>query len=142
MRHALIDIDWLGQLYPVQNPDDPYSLDLAFTNLQAIAPNFLAAGARYFVIAATLTSHEELDQLRRAVPEVDLTICRVDVPPQVAVQRIERRELGGLKEDFLARTDALAEQIKDAVTEDVVVVNDGRPITEVAADLFGQLRWS
>lgn len=142
IRHALIDVDWLGQLYPVADPGDPHSFELAFKNLRAIAPNFVSEGARYFIIALTLTSREELEELQSAIPEVSLTVCRVEVSPGTAAERIERRELGGLKEDFLTRTDALAQQIRDAGIEDVVVINDDVPITEIAKELVERLGWS
>jgi hypothetical protein len=77
-RHALIDVDWLGQVYPPPNPDHPHCLDLALTNLAATAPNFVSAGARYFVIAITMTSRGQLNELRRALPQVSITVCRID----------------------------------------------------------------
>lgn len=141
MRHALIDVDWLGQVYPPPEPQRPYSLDLAFTNLEATTPNFIAAGAEYFVIAVTLTCAEELDALRRAVSPVELSVCLLDVSPEVIAQRITARNRGSLRADFLSRTDALAEQIRQSGIADLRVANDRRPPAEVAEDALGRLRW-
>jgi adenylylsulfate kinase len=141
IRHALIDVDWLGQVYPPPELDKPYSFDLAFKNLAAIAPNFDAAGANYFVIALTLTSQEELSQLRRALPQVSITVCRVNASPETIAQRIRRRELGSLRDDFLSRTDALAREIEQAGVQDFFVVNDHRPVSEVAEELLNRLNW-
>jgi gluconate kinase len=141
LRHALIDVDWLGQVYPPPRTDDPYDLSLAFRNLTAIAPNFLAAGARYFIVAATLTSRRELDGLRSALPRVRLHVCRLTASPETITVRIRGRELGSLLNDFLARTQSLDRHIRAARMEDFVVVNDDRPIAEVASDLLARLAW-
>ena len=45
LRHALIDFDWLGQLYPPPDLSDPYNDALAIKNLAAVWANFQAAGA-------------------------------------------------------------------------------------------------
>jgi adenylylsulfate kinase len=140
MRHGLIDLDWLGQVYPPPNPDDPYSLDLAFKNLEAIAPNLIEGGAEFFVIGATLTSRQELDGLRRALGGMSVTVCLVQASRETIANRIRQRELGYLLNDFLNRTDALAQEIEAAGIHDFVVTNEGG-IAEVAAELLGKLGW-
>lgn len=141
MRHALIDLDWLGQVYPPPDSVDPYALDLAFMNLALIAPNFIGTGVRYFVIAATLTSSDELAHLRAALPHVDLDVCRVVAPIEQLAQRIRRRELGSLRNDFLRRTESLASQMEAAKLENFVLVNDG-PIGDAAKELLRRLGWA
>jgi thymidylate kinase len=138
-RHALIDVDWLGQVYPP--PDSHHFLDLAFRNLAVIAPNFISAGARYFVIALTMTSQDELTELRRALPQVSLTVCRIDASPQTIAERIRRRELGSLRDDFLSRTDAVGLEIAEAGINHFVISNDDRPIIKVAQELLERLSW-
>jgi adenylylsulfate kinase-like enzyme len=91
IRHALLDLDWLGQLYPPTDPENPYALDLAFRNLEAIAPNFTEAGARYIVIGATITNARELQQLRGSLPDIELVACRVEADPEVVAARIRAR---------------------------------------------------
>jgi thymidylate kinase len=141
IRHGLLELDWLGEVYPPPNPDDPYSLDLTFRNLKLIAPNLIEAGAEFLVIGATLTSKPELDGLREALGEIPITVCRVAASPETIAKRIRQRELGYLLDDFLNRTDALANEIEDAGIDDFVVVNDDRPIAEVAAELLEKLGW-
>lgn len=101
----------------------------------------MAVGARYFVIALTLTSRRELEELRRALPQVSLRVCRVDASPRIIGERIRRRELGTLGDDFLSRTDALAAQIQQAGIDDLVVTNNRRPISELARELGDRLDW-
>lgn len=44
IRHALIDLDWLGQVYPPLDADDPFDLSLALRNLAVTSPIFVTAG--------------------------------------------------------------------------------------------------
>lgn len=141
MRHALLDVDWLGQLYPPPNADDPFSLALAFKNLELVVPNFIDAGARYFVIALTLTSEKELQALRSAIPQVELTVCLLTASPETRLSRIASRHSAKLREDFLQRTDVLAEQIESASLHDLCVCNDEKPLEDVAAHLLHSLGW-
>ncbi len=141
MKHALIDLDWLGQVYPPPDSLNPYALDLAFENLALTAPKFIAAGARYFVVAATLTSSDELHRLRAALPSVEMDVCRVVAPTEVIEKRIRQRELGSMRNDFLSRTGSLASQIEAARLGRFVLVNDGS-IGDVAKEALRNLDWA
>lgn len=141
MRHALLDIDWLGQLYPPRDAADPFSLTLAFRNLELIVPNFIDEGADYFVMALTLTSQEEMAALRKAIPQVHIKVCLLTASHSARDDRISSRDTGSLRDDFLRRTDALADQIKALQLHDFKLQNEGRPIDAVAAELLDSLRW-
>lgn len=141
LRHALLDIDWLGQLYPPPDAKDPFSLELALANLNAIVPNFIDAGARYFVMAVTLTSQEDMAALRKALPQVHITICLVTASRGTRAERVSSRDTGRLREDFLQRTDTLATEIQALQLHDFELPNEGRPIEAVAVDLLESLGW-
>lgn len=142
IRHALLDVDWLGQVYPPPDPDDPFSLDLALDNLALIAPNYVAAGTRCFVIAVTLTSQDELIALKAALPQVDLSVCLLTASAETRARRIEARDSGALRDDFLQRTDALHEQIASLQIHDFDLSNDETQVNEVASDLLETLGWA
>ena len=44
IRHALIELDRLGQMYPPLDADDPFDLSLALRNLAVTSPIFVTAG--------------------------------------------------------------------------------------------------
>lgn len=142
LRHALIDVDWLGQVYPPPAPGDPYNMALSLGNLAEIWPNYLAAGITYAVVSATLEKEEQLDGLRAAMPGWELTVVRVTARPETIAARIRRREFGNLLEDFLARTDDLAKTIEQAKLDDFSISTDDRPPMEAARDLVERLGWS
>lgn len=138
----MLDVDWLGQVYPPLDPDDPFSLDLALDNLALIAPNYVAAGTRCFVVAVTLTSQDELIALKAALPQVDLSVCLLTASADTRARRIEARDSGALRDDFLQRTDALHEQIASLQMHDFDLSNDGTPLNEVSSDLLDRLGWT
>jgi predicted kinase len=141
IRHALLDVDWLGQVYPPLDESDPHTRALAYRNLAAIWPNFVEAGIVHAVLADTVTGRGQLDLLKAAVPGCELTVVRVVAPPEMVAARIRSREVGGLLEDFLRRTEAVAELVERAHMEDVTVTNDDRPPQEIGAELLQELGW-
>lgn len=140
LRHANLDLDSFGQLYPPLDSADPFSLDLTFKNLVAVVPNFIDVGARYFIIGATLERREQLEELRALLPDLDMKVCLLTASPATVAERIRQRELGGLLEDFLRRTDDLAAQIAAEQMEDFVVENEGS-IAQAAETLAQKLGW-
>lgn len=141
IRHALLDLDWLGQVYPAPDADDPFSTGLVAENLALIWPNFLAAGARYAIVAGTVESRQQLDELRRALPGVDITVCLVVASSDLVKERIRDRDRGRLLDDFLARTDGLAQTIEKARMHDLVVRNEDQPPEAIAQETVMKLGW-
>ena len=140
VRHALIDLDWLGQVYPPLDADDPFDLSLALRNLTVTWPNFLAVGIERAVIAATIESPEQLRHMESALPGAEPVLARVVADQGTVAARIRKRELGGLAVDFLARTEALGTAIAAAFPDAQVVTNDG-PILEAASEAIRQIGW-
>jgi hypothetical protein len=140
LPHALMGLDELGQLYPPPE-NDPFNMSLALENLRTTWPNFRRRGARYLIMGATIETRDQLEQFRRAVPDTDVTVCRVTASSATVAARIRRRELGSLLEPFLARTDDLAARIAAADLDDFTVDNDDRPIIDVANDVLARLGW-
>ena len=141
LRHALLDLDWLGQVYPPPDAGDPFNDSLAVRNLAAIWPNFVDAGIRSAILAATVLEEEQLDRIRSALNGCDLTVVRVAAPPDLVAARIRRRDVGNLLEDFLRRTDSVADEIEQAGLDDFSVTNDERVPAEVAQEILGELGW-
>jgi adenylylsulfate kinase-like enzyme len=140
-RHALLDIDWLGQVYPPQVEADPFNDSLAVRNLAAIWPNFVEAGIRFAVVAATVLNEDQLEGVARAMPGCELTVVRVAARPETVAARIQVRDHGRLLEDFLRRTDSVAEEIERAALESFSVTNEDRPPPELADDILQRLKW-
>ena len=141
IRHALLDVDWLGQVYPPPDELDPFNDSLSVRNLAAIWSNFVGAGIRHAVLAATVLNGGQLDALRRAVPGCELTVVRVATSPTMVAVRLRARDTGRLLADFLNRTDSVAREIEHAALEAFTVKNDGPDPSELAGDILRQLQW-
>ena len=140
IRHALLDLDWLGQVYPVPEGHDPYDYELALQNLRDIWPNFEAAGAHRAVIAGTLLNRAHRDRLQDALG-LPMTVILVKAPKNVTKERIRQRDNGRLLEDFLARTHQVAVSIEAAGMHDLEVMNHERASAELARSLLRTMGW-
>lgn len=140
VRHALLDLDWLGQVYPTPEGHDHYGYDLALQNLKDVWPNFEAAGAERAVVAGTLLNKEHRDRLQDALG-LAMTVVLVRAPDDVRKERITRRDSGRLLKDFLARTHQLAADIEVAAFHDIEVMNHGRTAEEIAQDVLRHVGW-
>jgi hypothetical protein len=135
--YALLDLDFLGW-----GVDYPYEgaagFGLMLRNLAAVASNYRAAGISVFVMAYSVSGHDELRGIREAVG-VPLRVVRLSLPLPDIEQRLaadvttERRE--ELRE--AARQIAAGEGMG---IEDVVLAND-RPVAIVAEQVMSWLGW-
>lgn len=141
IRHGLIEVDWLGEVYPAPWPDDPYSTGFAMKNLAAIWPNFLEVGITRAIVTMTLENHEELIELKAVLATSDVTVVRLEASSETRAARIGSRELGSLRELFLEKTNPLAQRMRELGIGDLVVHNEGRRPQEVAEEILGSLGW-
>lgn len=141
IRHALIDLDWLGQVYPAPDSQDLYSMKLQLANLRAMWPNFRSVGIKNALLAATIVTSEQLQGLRHALPGAHITVVRMIASPSMIRDRLSARDKGRLLADFLARTDQLAADIEAAGIDDLVVSNDEPSLPEVAKETLQRLSW-
>lgn len=141
LRHALIEVDWLGQVYPAPEARDPYNVGLSLKNLAEIWTNYVATGITYAVVSMTLENRGQLDRLRAAMSGCQLTVVRATARPETVAERIRGREFGNLLEDFLKRTDDLARSIEEANLGDLSIGTDDHPPMDLARALLKLLGW-
>lgn len=139
IRHALLDLDFLCVASPAA--DDPYGEELMLKNLAAVWPNFRALGIDYLVLARVIEDRDQLARYMEAVPEADIKIVRLTAPPQLVQERLKKREVGSFCDHLWQRSQELAPILDAAGVEDFVVVNDGRPVRDVAEETMSTLGW-
>lgn len=138
--HALIDLDWLCQLYPAP-PEDRFRDDLMFKNLAAIWPHYRDIGVDYLVLARVIENPSELERYQRAIPEADIKVVRVTAPPELVQERLVKREVGSFYGRAWQRSQELSEALDRVNFESVLVENDERPIRVVALEVMAKLGW-
>jgi RimJ/RimL family protein N-acetyltransferase len=134
--YAAIDLDWL--CWGSAGREEGAEHRMMLTNLVPVVTNYLDAGVRYFVLARSLRTAEEIDGLRQALP-MWLRVVGLTVP----LEEIERR----IGPDVTA---ARADDLRDARAwiaagdrtgfEDHVLANE-RPLREVARDVVALMGW-
>ncbi len=98
---AYLDTDNLGFCSP-SFADEARLIEL---NLASMWPNFLAAGARCMVVAGFLVTVEQRRRFEAAIPDGELTLCRLQARPETLASRILRRgQIDGLGTDGAVST--------------------------------------
>ncbi|MDQ3669470.1 MAG: hypothetical protein M3377_04195 [Actinomycetota bacterium] len=136
---AVIDLDWLGWVCGA--PAGFSFEELIGRNLEAVWPNFEAAGATHFVLTRAVLGPSELDALRAAVPSDGLATVRVGASAELVEERLRRRDTGAELEHHLSEARTSADTVASLGAEDFHVRNDARPIREVAAEVLERLGW-
>jgi adenylylsulfate kinase-like enzyme len=136
---AIVDLDWLGWVHLPRGSVSPD--DLIIRNLTAIWANLRGTGIRHAVLARAVLRRNTVHALRLAVPEADLTVVRLTAPPEMIEDRLRRRDTGAILEGHLREFRTMAGAMEEARVEDLVVVNDGRPIQDIAANVLREVGW-
>jgi ribose 1,5-bisphosphokinase PhnN len=100
--------------------------------MATIWPNFVAAGARAFVLTRAIERDATLSTLRRAIPDASLTVIRLTAPQGVIEKRLRQRDAAKELEEHLHESRGLAAAMEEAKLEDATVSNDGLSLREVA----------
>ena len=135
---AVIDLDWLNWVHLAREPGGLD--DLMARNVAAVWPNFLAAGARAFVLTRAIEREATLAAVRRSIPNASLTVLRLVAPPRVIEQRLRRRDTGSELEEHLRESKLLAAKMAQVRLEDATVPNDGAPVSAVAESVLAAWR--
>lgn len=136
--HAAIDLDMLGigHLREEAWPDIPYR------NLSCVWHNYAAAGARRLMIAEAIESDRELARIQQAVPGAQIVVCRLSATLETLRRRVAQREVGMLRDTFVARVDELQPLIDRAQLEQFSLVTDGgSSVTDTARELLSRAKW-
>jgi hypothetical protein len=130
---ALIDLDWLNWVH-LGRAFTRYD-DLLVRNLTAVWPNFLAAGARSFVLVRAVETQTTIDAIRAALPDADLAVVRLVASRATIAERLRRRDAGAMLAEHLAEAERFSRTMDEASLEGAAVSNDGRTVRAVAADV-------
>ena len=88
------------------------------------------------MLARYVEDRAQLEDLRAALPGVELFVVRLVAPQEVIEQRLRARDRGAQLAEHLAETAVFAARGEANALEDAVVENGERPLAEVAADVL------
>jgi len=135
--HAAFDLDALGVvLLP-----EPQSRELHYRNLATIFTNGIDAGIEHCLVAAAIESRADLNDLTRAMGTASVTTCRLIAPLDTMAARLQTREVGIRRQEYLERSRVLDAILDAAGVEDFRISNDGRNVTAVAEEMLVRAKW-
>ncbi len=139
LPHAVIDLDWLAWLRPAEGSPLTHEQVLS-ENLRAVWPTFRRAGVEHFVLARYLRESSQVDDLRRALPGVELVVVELRAPREVREARLRQRDTGAQLEEHLAAIRA-DEHLVAGGGADYELASHGRPEHEIAREIAQRAGW-
>ena len=138
LSHAAIDLDMfgLGCL-----PLGAETHEVMYENLRSVSRNYAAAGVQRFLVARTLEDRAQLDLCREIFSPRNTVVCRVTASLGVMQGRVQRRESGISRQEYIHRVTVLNEILDRVRLEDFAVENENRPITDVAFEMLIKAGW-
>jgi hypothetical protein len=112
-----------------------------YENLRSRYRNYAALGVQRFLLARAIESQAELKRYRQIIPASNVVVCRLVANIASLKRRIEMRESGMLRQNYIDRVSMLDEILSRAQLEDFTISNERRPVTEVATELLVKCRW-
>lgn len=141
-RHAVIDLDAIRRLVPAPS-SDRFNHELELVNLQSLANNYRAAGAKRFIIAGVIEAEAEIPLYLDALGSKEMLICRLVARSDVLESRLRLRH----RDDppgrlwHLDRVDKLSKILEAADLDDLVLDSSDIPAAELALAVRRTAGW-
>lgn len=136
--HAAIDLDALGLAHL---PSAAKTDDVMYRNLESICKNYAALGVTRLLLARAMEDRAELELCRTMVSAAKATVCRLTAGIDTMQHRVSKRESGILQQEFVDRVKILDAILDRARLEDFSIVNENRPINDVAKEMLIKAGW-
>jgi hypothetical protein len=136
--HAAIDLDALGL---ARIPFTACNDDVMYRNLRSICENYSSINVKRLLLARAIEDRSELELCCGVVSAAKVVVCRLTASIEVMEQRIETRESGALKREYVARVARLNDILDRAGLENFSVANENRTLSEVAYEMLLKAGW-
>ena len=116
--HAAIDLDAFGLAHL---PSAASSDGVMYDNLRSVCRNYAALGVRRFLLARAIEDSAQLELCRDIIPTVNTAVCRLTASIEAMKRRVQKRDLGILQAEYVARVAQLSVILNRARLEDFAV---------------------
>ena len=138
IAHAALDLDAFGLARLSSGASNDAVM---YRNLHCVCKNYAALGIRRFLVARAIENRAALECCRQAVSARNTIVCRLTANIGTMRQRVKMRELGVLREQFVARVAKLNSILDRARLEDFSVTTDDRSVTQIAREMLLNAGW-
>ncbi|HYB61462.1 MAG TPA: hypothetical protein VEH50_08280 [Methylomirabilota bacterium] len=136
--HAAIDLDALGlACLPAGAVTDA----VMYENLRSIRRNYAALGVQRFLLARAIEDEAQLNLCRGIFAAANTVVCRLIARTETMRRRIESREAGISRQEYVARVSELDVILDRSRLVDFSVSNENRPLTDVALEMLVKAGW-
>lgn len=136
--HAAIDLDALGLAHlPSFDGND----SVMYRNLESVCRNYAAAGVTRLLLAGAMETRAELELCQNIISATNTAVCRLVAGIATMQQRVRMRETGMLQQQFVDRVAILDDILDRARLEDFAVINEDRPLNDVAKEMLIKAGW-
>jgi hypothetical protein len=136
--HAAIDLDALGVAHL---PSAAHCDGVMYANLQSICSNYSALRVKRFLVARAIEDVAQLKLCRGGIPARNTVVCRLVASIEAMKRRVQRREKGISRRQYIARVAKLNVILDRARLEDFTVINEHRSLTDVALEMLVKAGW-
>lgn len=136
--HAVLDVDQVRTYYPAP-ASDRFGERVGLRNVEAVAANYRAEGARVLVLATVIETRESVTRFERAIPGAQITVVRLTVPMATMLERLDKRESASTIEWYRNRAPELQGIMERANIGDIIVDVGHRPPEAVASEIADRL---
>jgi hypothetical protein len=136
--HAVIDFDALGLAHL---PSAARSDGVMYENLLSVCTNFSSLGVQRLLLARAIEDAARLRLCRDIIAAPNAVSCRLIASIETMKQRVKSRESGISQQEYVARVEELNAVLDRVQLEDFGVINEDRPLTEVAREVLVRAGW-
>jgi hypothetical protein len=138
IAHAAIDLDALGVAYL---PSAAHADGVMYDNLRSIRRNYAALRVQRFLIARAIEDAAQLKLCRGGIAARNTVVCRLVAGIEAMKRRVQTREKGISRREYIARVAKLNVILDRARLEDFAVINENRSLTDVALEMLVKAGW-
>lgn len=136
--HAAIDLDALGLAHL---PSAAFSDGVMYENLRSICRNYSSLGVQRLLLARAIEDSARLRLCRDTVSAPNTVVCRLIASIETMKRRVQSRESGISQREYVARVEELNVILDRVQLEDFAVINEDRPLTDVAREVLVRAGW-
>ena len=136
--HAAIDLDALGL---ARLPTGAVTDAVMYENLRSIRRNYAGLGVQRFLLARAIEGDAQLNLCLGIFAAANTVVCRLITRTETMRRRIESREAGISRQEYVTRVSELDVILDRSRLEDFSVSNENRPLTDVALEMLVKAGW-
>jgi len=104
--------------------------------------NCAAAGSRNLVIPRVVESHADVEEIEKAVPGANSTVCLLQASDDALIRRVRKREVGSGRAWHEQRSIELSRQLENTDLANFTIKTDDYAVADIAAETFERVKWA